>query len=73
MVLVGFVSGPRRPALIASGLAHGFFLFSCGTLFLTPHDLRWHVGTALDRLMLHSAILLTLSPFLLLAEKGPCH
>lgn len=45
----------------------------CGILFLTPHDLTWHVNTALDRLLLHPMFLASVSLAILIGnnEKSP--
>ncbi|MBI3556986.1 MAG: hypothetical protein HY074_12040, partial [Deltaproteobacteria bacterium] len=45
--------------------------FAFSSISMLPEEVSWFVGTALDRLLLHPAALLTILPFLFLAtQKG---
>jgi hypothetical protein len=58
----------ERTALIALGIAAGYFAFVVFAFAATPRELRWHLATALDRLMFHPALFAVLAPFLLLSS-----
>ena len=60
---------PDRTTLLALVLGAAFAAFALGTLFVTPQDLRWHVGTALARLLMLPSVFFVLAA--LTAAAGP--
>jgi hypothetical protein len=61
---------PNWPAKSSIFLAAVTFAFFCSVLMLTPFDIRWHVGTSLDRLMLYPAAFSILGFFLFLTASS---
>lgn len=61
----------RTPAIarVALGLAAVWTAFALLAIAGLPEDVAWFVDTALDRLLLHPAVLLLLVPFLWLAPQ----
>lgn len=57
--------------MAAVALSAGFFGFAAYTMIVTPFDLGWHIGTALDRLLIHPATMGILAPFLFLEHPSP--
>ncbi|HEV8307180.1 MAG TPA: hypothetical protein VGW35_05890 [Methylomirabilota bacterium] len=70
LLAVGIIraAGPERRnrlATAAAALATASFGFAVVALVLTPHDLKWHVDSSLDRLLLHPSALFVLAALLL--------
>lgn len=60
---------PRRgSARLSVVLALGCASVAVASMLVTPLNLAWHVSTAMDRLLLHPALLALVSPFLFLKE-----
>jgi dolichol-phosphate hexosyltransferase len=55
-----------RQAMLAAGSAVVLNLIFIGLMFITPKDVRWHAGSALDRLLLHPAAFSLLGLLILL-------
>jgi len=58
----------RRSAELSIALALACASVAVALMLVTPRDLAWHVSTAMDRLLLHPALLALVSPFLFLKE-----
>jgi hypothetical protein len=58
----------RRSAELSIALALAYASVAVALMLVTPRDLAWHVSTAMDRLLLHPALLALVSPFLFLKE-----
>jgi hypothetical protein len=59
----------ERTGLTALGIAGGSFALVVFAFAATPRELRWHLATALDRLLFHPALFAVLAPFLLLTSS----
>jgi len=59
---------PGRSGTLSVLVALACLAFAVTSMLVTPLDLAWHVRTAMDRLLLHPALLALVAPFLLLAE-----
>jgi hypothetical protein len=67
-ILVGVILMPRareRFVLLVTAIQFAFYV---GSYFVTPYDVRWHIGTSWSRLTEQIAVPITFVVFLALAE-----
>lgn len=61
---------PSRGGWSALAVTAALVLTIFGILVVTPLDLQWHVGTSIDRLLIHPALFAVMAPGLFLHEAA---